>query len=48
MIDGWYAVFEIQDYSKEWMPVIQAEDMVHAKTACNLIEPCPVQIQEIC
>lgn len=45
MQDGWIAVFRIVNAELE--PVIQAQDMAHAKGYCSLIEPVPVPVNII-
>ena len=45
MKDGWTAVFE-QD-GGQYIPVIQAADMEHAQSYCNLLEPLRVPVKFI-
>ena len=45
--DGWVAVFEIGN-SGELLPQIQASDMPHARSYCELREPITVPFNVIC
>lgn len=46
MRDGWTAVFERD--GAQYIPVIQAADIEHAQSYCNLREPIRVPINLIC
>lgn len=45
MRDGWTAVFE-QD-GGQYIPVIQAADIPHAQSYCNMLEPVRVPVNFI-
>lgn len=36
--DGWWSIYEVNDVTKELMPVIQAKDREHALSYINLSE----------
>ena len=46
MKDGWIAVFEA-DPNGEYTPIIQAKDLEHARSYCNMREPVTVPVNII-
>lgn len=46
MKDGWIAVFERD--GGQYIPVIQAADVAHAESYCNMLEPVRVPVNLIC
>ena len=43
---GWVAVLHVG--ASGYTPVVKAENINHARSYCNLIEPVTVPMQEIC
>lgn len=45
--DGWYSIYQWNEYTMNYMPKIQAKDLEHAKTFCNFCEPKVVPLQKL-
>lgn len=46
MTDGWIAIFDVTE-PNEWVPKIQASDISHAESYCQMIEPIRVPVTKI-
>lgn len=47
MNDNWIAIFEYDHMRGEYIPLIQARDMEHAESYCDLREPIPVPVNKL-
>lgn len=46
--DGWWSIYRYNKDTGMYNPVLQARDLEHAKTWCDLCEPVPVAMNRLC
>lgn len=45
--DGWWSIYRFNEYTNKYMPMLQAKDLSHAKSYCDLCEPVVVPLRPI-
>jgi len=45
--DGWWSIYRLHEYTGKYIPQLQARDLEHAKSYCDMIEPVPVPLTRL-
>ena len=45
--DGWWSIYRLNEFTGKYMPQLQAKDLEHAKSYCDMQEPIVVPLEKI-
>lgn len=45
--DGWWSIYRLHEATMKYIPVIQAKDLAHAESYCDLCEAVTVPMERI-
>ena len=45
--DGWWSIYRLNEFTGKYMPQLQAKDLEHAKSYCDMQEPIVVPLEKM-